>query len=318
MAKKEEINLNLPSVDDLFTTQRERDEANLKKIYDVPLEEIDDFPNHPYKVKDDEDMMNLVESIRQYGVITPATLRSKEDGRYEILSGHRRKRACELAGIKTLRAEIVEMSRDEAIIFMVDSNLQRTTILPSEKAFSYKMRLEAMKRQAGRPVKENASPMATNLSKGRADVALGNLMGESKDQIRRYIRLTELIPEILSFVDEGKIALRPAVEISYFPKDLQGCLLENMELEQCSPSHAQTLKMKRMFEEGKLTAEVIESIMQEEKPNQKEKMVLRDKRVQNLFPKDLPYSKREEYIIKAMEHYAKFRERQRKEKSYER
>ncbi|ETJ99366.1 ParB-like protein [Eubacterium nodatum ATCC 33099] len=316
MAKKEEINLNLPSVDDLFTTQKERDEEKLKKIYDIPLEEIDDFPNHPYKVKDDEDMMNLAESIREYGVITPATLRRKEDGRYEILSGHRRKRACELAGIKTLRAEIVEMSIDEAVIFMVDSNLQRTTILPSEKAFSYKMRLEAMNRQAGRPKKENLTPVVSN--KIRTNEMLGEKVGESREQIRRYIRLTELIPELLSLVDEGKIALRPAVEISYFPKELQECLLENMQLEQCSPSHAQTLKMKRMFEEKKLTPEVIESIMQEEKPNQKEKLVLRDKRVQSLFPKDLPYSKREEYIIRAMEHYAKFKERQRKEKEYER
>ena len=316
MAKKEEINLNLPSVDDLFTTQKERDEIKLKKIYDIPLEEIYDFPNHPYKVKDDEDMMNLVESIREYGVITPATLRRKEDGRYEILSGHRRKRACELVGIKTLRAEIVEMSIDEAVIFMVDSNLQRTTILPSEKAFSYKMRLEAMNRQAGRPKKENLTPVVSN--KIRTNEMLGEKVGESREQIRRYIRLTELIPELLSLVDEGKIALRLAVEISYFPKELQECLLENMQLEQCSPSHAQTLKMKRMFEEKKLTPEVIESIMQEEKPNQKEKLVLRDKRVQSLFPKDLPYSKREEYIIRAMEHYAKFKERQRKEKEYER
>lgn len=314
MAKKEEINLNLPSVDDLFTTQKERDEIKLKKIYDIPLEEIDDFPNHPYKVKDDEDMMNLVESIREYGVITPATLRRKEDGRYEILSGHRRKRACELAGIKTLRAEIVEMSIDEAVIFMVDSNLQRTTILPSEKAFSYKMRLEAMNRQ-GQRTDLTLTPVVSKL---RTNEMLGEKVGESREQIRRYIRLTELIPEMLSLVDEGKIALRPAVEISYFPKELQECLLENMQLEQCSPSHAQTLKMKRMFEGNKLTPEVIESIMQEEKPNQKEKLVLRDKRVQSLFPKDLPYSKREEYIIRAMEHYAKFKERQRKEKSYER
>lgn len=314
MAKKEEINLNLPSVDDLFTTQKERDEIKLKKIYDIPLEEIDDFPNHPYKVKDDEDMMNLAESIREYGVITPATLRRKEDGRYEILSGHRRKRACELAGIKTLRAEIVEMSIDEAVIFMVDSNLQRTTILPSENAFSYKMRLEAMNRQ-GQRTDLTSRPLGKKLTSVEE---LASEVTESTRQIHRYIRLTELIPEMLSLVDEGKIALRPAVEISYFPKELQECLLENMQLEQCSPSHAQTLKMKRMFEEKKLTPEVIESIMQEEKPNQKEKLVLRDKRVQSLFPKDLPYSKREEYIIRAMEHYAKFKERQRKEKSYER
>ena len=313
MAKKSELKLNLPSADDLFTTQKERDEEKLKKIYDVPLEEIDAFPDHPYKVKDDEDMMNLVESVREYGIITPATLRRKEDGRYEILSGHRRKRACELAGIKTLRAEIVEMSRDEAIIFMVDSNLQRTTILPSEKAFSYRMRLEAMNRQAGRPKKDKLTPVVSN--KLRTNEILGEKVGESREQIRRYIRLTELIPEILSLVDEGKIALRPAVEISYFPRNLQESLFESMEIEQCSPSHAQTLKMKRMFEEGKLTPKVIESIMQEEKPNQKEKVILRDKRVQNLFPKDLPYSKREEYVIKAMEHYAKFRARK---KEYER
>ena len=314
MAKKEEINLNLPSVDDLFTTQKERDEIKLKKIYDIPLEEIDDFPNHPYKVKDDEDMMNLAESIREYGVITPATLRRKEDGRYEILSGHRRKRACELAGIKTLRAEIVEMSIDEAVIFMVDSNLQRTTILPSEKAFSYKMRLEAMNRQ-GQRTDLTSRPLGKKLTSVEE---LASEVTESTRQIHRYIRLTELIPEMLSLVDEGKIALRPAVEISYFPKELQECLLENMQLEQCSPSHAQTLKMKRMFEEKKLTPEVIESIMQEEKPNQKEKLVLKDKRIQRLFPKELPYSKREEYILRAMEHYAKFIERQRKEKSYER
>lgn len=258
--------------------------------------------------------MNLAESIREYGVITPATLRRKEDGRYEILSGHRRKRACELAGIKTLRAEIVEMSIDEAVIFMVDSNLQRTTILPSEKAFSYKMRLEAMNRQ-GQRTDLTSRPLGKKLTSVEE---LASEVTESTRQIHRYIRLTELIPEMLSLVDEGKIALRPAVEISYFPKELQECLLENMQLEQCSPSHAQTLKMKRMFEEKKLTPEVIESIMQEEKPNQKEKLVLRDKRVQSLFPKDLPYSKREEYIIRAMEHYAKFKERQRKEKSYER
>lgn len=313
MAKKSELKLNLPSADDLFTTQKERDEEKLKKIYDVPLEEIDAFQDHPYKVKDDEDMMNLVESVREYGIITPATLRRKEDGRYEILSGHRRKRACALAGIKTLRAEIVEMSRDEAIIFMVDSNLQRTTILPSEKAFSYKMRLEAMNRQAGRPKKDKLTPVVSN--KLRTNEILGEKVGESREQIRRYIRLTELIPEMLSLVDEGEIALRPAVEISYFPRSLQESLFESMEIEQCSPSHAQTLKMKRMFEEGKLTPEVIESIMQEEKPNQKEKVILRDKRVQNLFPKDLPYSKREEYVIKAMEHYAKFRARK---KEYER
>lgn len=306
MARKQEIDFELPKLDDLFTTQQERDEAKLKKIHDIPLDQIDDFPSHPFKVMDDEEMLKLVESIREYGVITPAIVRKKEDGKYEMISGHRRKRACALAGIETLRAEVVEMSRDEAIIFMVDSNLQRTKILPSEKAFSYKMRLEAMKRQ-GKRTDLTCAPVEHKLNKSR-DV-LATEVGESREQVRRYIRLTELIPEILEMVDQEQVALRPAVEISYLPKKMQKTLCEIMDMEQCTPSHAQTIRMRRMLESGKLTEESLLAIMQEEKPNQKERLVLRDSRVQKLFPRNLPAEKREEYIIKAMEYYGKYRER---------
>ena len=315
MPKERKTDFGLPSVDDLFTSQEERDESKLKKIQDIPLDLIDPFPDHPFKVKDDEDMLNLIESIKENGVLTPATLRKKEDGRYEILSGHRRKRACEIAGLETLRAEVVDMDRDAATVFMVDSNLQRSTILSSEKAFSYKMRLEAMKRQ-GKRTDLTSSPVETKLK--RSDEMLGEVVGEGKDNIRRYIRLTELIPELLDLVDEGKIALRPAVEISYLPKEMQKALHENIEIEQCTPSHAQTIKMRKMLDSSKLTDEVISSIMQEEKPNQKERLVLSDKRVQKLLPKELPYSKREEYIIKALEHYSKYRQKQAKEKTAER
>lgn len=306
MARKQEIDFELPKLDDLFTTQQERDEAKLKKIHDIPLDQIDDFPSHPFKVMDDEEMLKLVESIREYGVITPAIVRKKEDGKYEMISGHRRKRACALAGIETLRAEVVEMSRDEAIIFMVDSNLQRTKILPSEKAFSYKMRLEAMKRQ-GKRTDLTSAPLERKFAEARDRI--GYEVGESREQVRRYIRLTELIPEILEMVDQEQVALRPAVEISYLPKKMQKTLCEIMDMEQCTPSHAQTLRMRRMLENGKLTGEALLAIMQEEKPNQKERLVLRDSRVQKLFPRNLPAEKREEYIIKAMEYYGKYRER---------
>lgn len=306
MARKQEIDFELPKLDDLFTTQQERDEAKLKKIHDIPLDQIDDFPSHPFKVMDDEEMLKLVESIREYGVITPAIVRKKEDGKYEMISGHRRKRACALAGIETLRAEVVEMSRDEAIIFMVDSNLQRTKILPSEKAFSYKMRLEAMKRQ-GKRTDLTSAPLERKFAEARDRI--GYEVGESREQVRRYIRLTELIPEILEMVDQEQVALRPAVEISYLPKKMQKTLCEIMDMEQCTPSHAQTIRMRRMLESGKLTEEALLAIMQEEKPNQKERLVLRDSRVQKLFPRNLPAEKREEYIIKAMEYYGKYRER---------
>ena len=308
MARKQEIDFDLPKLDDLFTTQEERDKAKLKKIYDIPIDQIDDFPDHPFKVIDDEDMLNLVESIKEYGVITPAIVRKKENGRYELIAGHRRKRACELAGLETLRSEVVDMERDEAIIFMVDSNLQRTKILPSEKAFSYKMRLEAMKRQ-GKRTDLTSTPVARKLRGRESAEILGEVVGEGKDNIRRYIRLTELIPEILEMVDREEIALRPAVELSYLPVGIQKKLYQIMDMEQCTPSHSQTLRMRRLFEDRKLNDQVLYNIMREEKPNQKERLVLRDSRVQKLFPRNLPAEKREEYIIKAMEYYGKYRER---------
>lgn len=309
MPQEKKPRFTLGTVDDMFTTQEMRDDAKLARIHEIPLDEIDEFPEHPYKVKDDEDMMNLVESIRENGVLTPATVRKKEDGRYEMLSGHRRWRACQLLGMDTLRCEIVELDRDAATIFMCDSNLQRTTILPSEKAFAYKMRLDAMNRQG----KRNDLTSTPVVSKLRANEELGRDVGESREQVRRYIRLTELIPKLLEMVDEGKIALRPAVEISYLPKDLQKELLDNIEMEACTPSHDQTLRMRNLLRQNKLTPEVITMIMQEEKPNQKEKIILRDDRTRNLLPKNLPVSQREEYIIKALEHYGRYLKKQREQ-----
>ena len=310
MPQEKKPRFTLGSADDLFTTQEMRDDAKLARIHEIPLDEIDEFPDHPYKVKDDEDMMNLVESIRENGVLTPATVRKKDDGRYEMLSGHRRWRACQLLGLDTLRCEIVELDRDAATIFMCDSNLQRTVILPSEKAFAYKMRYEAMKRLPGRH-KENGGPLAPDSIQGRSRDVLATEVGESAKQIQRYIRLTELIPEILDMVDEGQIAMRPAVEISYLPKELQEELLENMEIEACTPSHDQAMRMKGLFKQGKLTPEVISAIMQEEKPNQREKVILRDERTIKLLPRDLPVSEREDYILKALEHYGRYLRKQR-------
>lgn len=301
MAKKREVDLGLPSLDDLFSSQKTRDEAELSKIQEIPLSEIDDFPNHPFKVRDDEDMAALVESIRLNGVLTPAIVRQKEDGRYELISGHRRKRACMLAGLTKLRSEVINMDRDAATIFMVDSNLQRTAILPSEKAFSYKMRLEAMKRQ-GERTDLTSGPVGPKL---RSNEVLAKEVQESETQIKRYIRLTELIPGILDIVDTGEIGLRPAVEISYLPKDLQAVLLEVMEMEVCTPSHAQTIRMRNLLKQDKLTPEMIYSILQEEKPNQKERIVLRSDRIKNLIPKNLPVSQREEYIVAALQFYSR-------------
>ena len=296
----------LPTLDELFTTQELRDDAKLSKIRDIPIELIDDFPDHPFKVRDDEDMIQLVESVKERGVITPATVRQKEDGRYELISGHRRKRACELAGFEALRCEVVDLDRDAATVLMVESNYQRSQILPSEKAFAYKMRLEAMKRQAGRPSKENASPLATNFAQGRSDTELGEQVGESKDQVRRYIRLTNLVPELLDLVDEGKIKMRPAVELSYLDEDGQRAVVDEIDLNQCTPSHDQTIRMRKFFTDGKLTQEVVSAIMGEEKPNQREKIVLRGDKVRSLIPKNIPVSQTEDYVVKALEHYSRF------------
>ena len=292
----------LTKLDDLFTTQAQRDEEQLSKIRDIPLELIDDFPDHPFKVRDDEDMMQLVESVKERGVITPATVRQKEDGRYELVSGHRRKRACELAGFETLRSEIVDLNRDEATILMVESNFQRSEILPSEKAFAYKMRLEAMKRQAGRPTKNNLVPVGQNYS--REELAAQS--GESQTQIQRYIRLTNLVPELLEFVDEGRIKMRPAVELSYLDEDCQRDVVDEIDLNDATPSHDQTIRMRKLFNEGNLTTEAIHAVMSEEKPNQKEKIVLRGDRVRQLIPKNIPVSQTEDFVCKALEHYNKF------------
>ena len=303
MARSRESKIELTAYDDLFQTDESREEAKLSKIRDIPIAEIDEFPDHPFKVLMDEDMEQLVDSIKRNGIMTPATVRVKEDGRYELISGHRRKKACEFAGLNTLKCEVKELTRDEAIIIMVESNLQRSTILPSEKAFAYKMRLEAMKRQAGRPTKENASPMATNFSKGRSDEELGELVGESKDQIRRFIRLTELVPEILQMVDDRQIAFRPAVEISYLSEEQQYTLLEAIQYNDATPSLAQAIKMKKFMQDGKLTDEVIQSVMEEEKPNQKEKPAFRDERITKLIPKNVPRGQETDFVVKALEFY---------------
>lgn len=292
----------LTKLDDLFTTQAQREEEKLSKIRDIPLGLIDDFPDHPFKVRDDEDMLQLIESIRDRGVITPATVRQKEDGRYELISGHRRKQACELAGFQTLRCEVVDMSRDEATILMVESNFQRSQILPSEKAFAYKMRLDAMKRQAGRPRKNNLVPVGQNYSREE----LASQSGESQTQIQRYIRLTYLVPELLEFVDQGRIKMRPAVELSYLDEDCQRDIVDEIDMNDATPSHDQTIRMRKFFEKGKLTTEVIQAIMSEEKPNQKEKITLSMDRVEKFIPKNIKISQREDFICKALEHYNKY------------
>ena len=310
MKNERKIDLGLTAYDEMFMTDKERAEAKLPRIYDIPLDQIDDFPDHPFKVRMDEDMDQLVQSIKERGLITPITLRTKDDGRYEIVSGHRRKKACELAGLPTIKAEIREMSRDEAIILMVESNLQRSVILPSEKAFSYKMRLEAMKRLPGRPVKDNASPLATNFS-GRSDEELAGQVGEGKDNIRRYIRLTELIPDLLQMVDDGKIAMRPAVELSYLTKREQQWLVEAIAYADCTPSHAQAIRMRAFSKDGTLGPHVIENIMNEDKPNQVEKISLKYKDARRYIPDSVPYSQTGEYILKALEFYQRHLERQR-------
>ncbi len=299
MARNRETKIELTAYDDLFQTDESRAEAALSKIRDIPLSEIDEFPDHPFKVLMDEDMEQLVESIKRNGVMTPATVRLKENGRYELISGHRRKKACELAGLETLKCEVKDLTRDEAIIIMVESNLQRSVILPSEKAFAYKMRLEAMDRQG----KRNDLTSTPLVSKSRSNEELADKVGESREQIRRFIHLTELVPEILQMVDEKQIAFRPAVEISYLAEEQQYTLLEAMSYNDATPSLAQAIKMKKFNQDGKLTDEVIQSIMEEEKPNQKEKPVFRDERITKLIPKTVPKGQEADFVVKALEFY---------------
>ncbi len=309
MKERPLIDLGMTGYDELFMSDTERREASLPKIYNIPLSEIDDFPEHPFQVRLDEDMDQLVESVKERGVITPITLRRKTDGRYEIVSGHRRRKACELAGLATVPAEIKELTRDEAIILMVESNLQRSTILPSEKAFSYKMRLEAMKRQ-GQRTDLTSDPLGPK-SGSRSNEDLANTVNESQSQIKRYIRLTELIPALLTMVDEGRIALRPAVELSYLGKLEQQDLAAAIGLSLATPSHAQAIKLRTFSKEGKLSPAVIESIMCEEKPNQKEKINIKYAEARKYIPSSVPYEQTGAYILKALEYYHRHLERQR-------
>ena len=356
-----EKGIELPSLDDLFSSQQERDDAKLRRIHEIPVSEIDPFPDHPFKVRDDEDMMNLIESIRAQGVLTPCMVRKKKDGRYELISGHRRKRACEILGMDKLRCEVVELSKEQSTIIMTESNFQRSKILPSEKAFAYKMRLEAMKMLVSRMVENKkkgrnfgGEPVGPQLEKAREHLvnsyglseeyaeSLGNAesrrhdhavspvgtqkirstdfisadTGESKNQIYRYIRLTELIPELLDLVDEGKIGLRPAVELSYLGTR-QKDVYDMIEQEQCTPTHEQARRMHKLYDEQKLTPEAIEAVMLEPKSNQVERITLRSERIKPLLPPDLPESKREEYVAKALEYYGRHREKL-KEKGLER
>ena len=310
MSRKKDIDLDLTGFAELFMNDEGRAESRLPRIYDIPLSEIDDFPNHPFKVKMDEDMNQLVQSVKERGVITPITLRQKEDGRYEIVSGHRRRKACELAGLDSVPAEIKELSRDEAIILMVESNLQRSIILPSEKAFSYKMRLEAMKRQ-GQRTDLTSGPVVQKFSRD----ALGDKAEESGRQISRYIRLTELIPELLDMVDENKIAFRPAVELSYLTETEQHNLLNSISYNDATPSLPQAIRLKEFSKAGKLSAEVIEAILGEEKPNQKEKISFKAERLRPYIPSSVPLEKTEDYIIKALEYYQRAREQQKREQA---
>ena len=314
MAERPKIDLGLTGYDELFMDDKERQEIRLPRIHDIPLDLIDDFPGHPYQVRMDEDMDQLVESIKERGIITPVTLRPKEDGRYEMVSGHRRKKACEIAGMTTIKADVRDMSRDDAIILMVESNLQRSVILPSEKAFSYKMRLEAMKRQAGRPGKENGGPVGHNLDGQKSRDVLAGMSDDSARQIQRYIRLTHLIPEILQMVDEGKIAFRPAVEISYLTQDEQKWLLEGMEYADATPSLAQAIKLKNLSNTGSLDYDAIEDMLSEEKPNQREKFSFRADRLRRYIPDSVPFNQTEDFVCKALEHYQQFLERQRRDR----
>ncbi len=305
MRERPKLDLGLSAYDELFASDKERTENRLPKIYDIPIELIDDFPDHPFKVRMDEDMEQLVESVKERGLITPITLRQKEDGRYEIVSGHRRKKACEIAGLSSVKADVKDMTRDEAIILMVESNLQRSVILPSEKAFSYKMRLEALKRQ-GKRTDLTSCPLGTKLDV-RSNQRVGDEVGDSARQVARYIRLTELTPDLLNMVDEGKIALRPAVELSYLSKEEQELVQEACYELDCTPSHAQTIRMRKFSEEGRLSDAVIESIMQEEKPNQKEKIHLPYGRVRALIPDSVSFENTGDYIMQALEFYGKYK-----------
>ncbi len=303
----------LPTLDEIFSSQEERDEAKLSKIREIPISEIDDFPNHPFKVRDDEDMDNLIESVREHGVITPATVRPKPDGRYELVSGHRRKRACQKLGIDTLRCEVVELTKDEATIMMVESNFQRSQILPSEKAFAYKMRLEAMKRLPGRPSKNNSSPVGIDFRGKQSLDLIGEETGDSRNQIHRYIRLTNLVPELRDYVDEGRIAMRPAVELSYVDEETQRDVVDRIDETEAFPSHDQAIRIRKAYETGNADYDTVTEIMAEEKPNQKPKFRFSFERLKPFIPQDYTDRMAEDYVIKALEYYSKYLQKQREQ-----
>lgn len=313
MAKSNALKMKLPSVDDLFSTEEQRQEAKLAKIYDIPLSEIDDFPDHPYRVLDDEDMKTLMESIEERGIITPATVHKKEDGRYEMISGHRRKHACERLGLETLRCEVVEVSRDEAIILMVDSNAQRSEIAPTDKGRAYKMKLEAMKRLPGRPPKDNSAPVVQNYEGKTSREILAENSEDSHEQIRRYIRLTELVPELQEFVDSGQMKMRPAVELSYLDEETQRDVVDRILETEAFPSHDQAIRIRKSYEEGDVSYEKVQEIMAEEKPNQKPKFRFSFDRLKPLIPKEYNDMEAEEYVVKALEYYRKYLIKQREQ-----
>ncbi|MDR0292919.1 MAG: ParB/RepB/Spo0J family partition protein [Oscillospiraceae bacterium] len=299
---KQGLNLKLPAADDLFTTQEERDDAQREKVLDIPLSEIDPFPDHPFQVRRDESMTAMAESVKAVGIQTPALVRQKDDGRYELVSGHRRKLACELAGLDAMPCIVRDLTRDEAIIAMVDANLQRETILPSEKAKSYKMKLDALKRQ-GQRTDLTCAPVGHKSEGQKSRDIIAQDSGDSREQVRRYVRLTDLIPPVLDMVDTGKIAMRPAVELSYLSSEQQELLLETIESEDCTPSHVQAMKMRKFAEDGRLNEDVMLSIMQEEKPNQVEQFKMPRERISRFFPAGTPAQKIEDTIIKALELY---------------
>lgn len=306
------IDLGFDNYNELFMTEQERKDNRLPRIYEIPLLEIDEFPDHPFQVRMDEDMDQLVESVKERGVITPVTLRKKEDGRYETISGHRRIKACELSGKETVPAEIKELTRDEAILLMVDSNLQRSYILPSEKAMAYKMRMEAQKRQGIR-TDLTCRPVGDKLDDRRTGEIIGEAGGDSERQVQRYIRLTALEPELLQMVDEGKIAMRPAVELSYLNDIEQKDLIAALDEADATPSHAQAIKLRNFSKEGKLTPEVIESIMQEEKPNQRPKISFKYEELKQYMPSNISYEDTANFVVKALKYYHRYLQRQREQ-----
>lgn len=312
MSNVKTIDLGLKNAyDELFMDDKGRGENRAPKILDIPIAEIDDFPEHPFKVKMDEDMEQLVQSVKERGIITPITIRQKEDGRYEIVSGHRRRKACELAGLATVRAEVQDLTRDEAIILMVESNLQRSYILPSEKAFSYKMKLDAMRRQQGERTDLTSVPVGQKFDGKTSRELLATDSPDSNTQIQRYIRLTNLSPALMDMVDDGKIAIRPAVEISYLEKEEQEALIETIAFEEATPSLAQAIKMRDFSKNGKLNEDVILSIISEEKPNQRARFSIPAERIRKFIPDNISPKQTEEYVLKALEYYHHYRQKQR-------